>query len=246
LTDQPYADWPAPSLENMQRVGAKDATDFFQIGGRLFDAIQEEIKIATGRGGNDLDVLDFGCGCGRVAIPYVQSGLSLTGCDVDASAIKFLNDSYPSRDFQVTEYDPPLPFADASFDVVYSVSVWTHMDQTYGVKWLHEIKRILKPGGVFLNTVMGHTSLVYRHLQQNEDWGATTNRELRDAGVLFREYAGYASAPEKFPGIAASYGATFYDNQYIESNWRDVFSSVDILPGRMSGQDLVILRKRAG
>jgi len=237
------ADWPTPSLENMRRVGAQNEQLFFEIGQRLATAIDEELHIATGKTPADLDVLDFGCGCGRVAIPYIAKNQRLTGTDIDASAIEFLRKSYPGMDFRTNEYAPPLPYADGQFDAVYSISVWTHMNEESGRAWLTEIARILKASGVFLNSIMSHTSLVYRQNNADVHWGDVTTRTLRDKGVLFREYDGYKKNPTAFPGVEAAYGMTFYDDQYVRNHWLGDFVSLEILPGRMSGQDLVILRK---
>ncbi|MEZ5892042.1 MAG: class I SAM-dependent methyltransferase [Parvularculaceae bacterium] len=237
------ADWPTPSLENLKRVGAQNEQLFFEIGSRLANAVDEELRIATGKSPADLEVLDFGCGCGRVAIPFIAKNGRLSGTDIDASAIEFLKASYPGMDFRTNKYAPSLPYADGQFDAVYSISVWTHMNEETGKAWLAEIARILRPGGVFLNSIMSHTSLVYRQLNTDEHWGDVTTRALRDKGVLFREYDGYKKNPAAFPGVEASYGMTFYDDEYVRKNWRGDFAKLEILPGRMSGQDLVILRK---
>jgi SAM-dependent methyltransferase len=58
--------------------------------------------------------------------------------------------------FQVFRNDavPPLPFADNSLDLIYSMSVFTHLADTWSA-WLLELHRVLKPGGVLLVTLLG-------------------------------------------------------------------------------------------
>jgi SAM-dependent methyltransferase len=239
------ADWPTPSPENMKRVGAQNEQLFFEVGQQLATAVDEELRTATGKTPADLEVLDFGCGCGRVAIPYIAKNQRLRGTDIDPSAIEFLRKSYPGMDFRTNDYAPPLAYPDGRFDAVYSISVWTHMNEESGRAWLTEMARILKSGGVFLNSIMSHTSLVFRHVNDDVHWADVTNRTLRDKGVLFREYDGYKKNPAAFPGVKAAYGMTFYDDQYVRNHWLGDFVSLEILPGRMTGQDLVIMRKAA-
>ena len=46
-----------------------------------------------------------------------------------------------------------LPHADASFDLVYAYSVFTHLPEHVQDHWLAEIARTLKPGGILIATV---------------------------------------------------------------------------------------------
>ncbi|MEM9619534.1 MAG: class I SAM-dependent methyltransferase [Pseudomonadota bacterium] len=236
-------DWPIPSPENMKRVGPTEVEKFIHNGLQLFYALDEEMRLATGADPRRLNVLDFGCGCGRVATPYIAANGRLTGVDIDASAIEFLKTHYPDHDFRTTQFEPPLPFDDSTFDAVYSISIWSHLNKDSGERWLREIYRILKPGGVFLMSIMSHTSLIFRHARPGAEWDDISNRDLRREGALFREYAFLQSHQDAYPGVTDSYGSTFYDDDYVRTNWSKVFSSVEVLPGRMAGQDLVILKK---
>ena len=63
------------------------------------------------------------------------------------------NLSPPFRFFQIGEV-PTIPFEDNSFDLVYAISVLSHIHSTWH-QWLMEIRRILKPGGTFFVSFMG-------------------------------------------------------------------------------------------
>ncbi len=43
---------------------------------------------------------------------------------------------------------------DGSFDLIWAVSVFTHLAETWSA-WLLELHRVLKPGGILLATFMG-------------------------------------------------------------------------------------------
>ncbi len=101
-------------------------------------------------------VLDFGCGDGffaevSLAPIRLNHSFKLIGVDIASSCIDRARhlDIYD----QVKIYDGnTLPFKNASFETVISNSVLEHVDNLD--QTLHEISRVLKPGGYFLTTVM--------------------------------------------------------------------------------------------
>jgi SAM-dependent methyltransferase len=118
-------------------------------------------------------VLDVGCGVGRVAIPltqYLQGSGSYEGIDIVLDGIdwcrKMITPRCPHFRFQVADlfnrsYNPQgrcqartytFPFPDASFDLVYLTSVFTHMLPEELENYLYEISRVLKRGSKCLIT----------------------------------------------------------------------------------------------
>ena len=96
------------------------------------------------------DWLDFGCGSGRVARHIAANpNISLTGVDVDARAVGWAA-KHLRGDYRVTSPHPPLPFDDESFDVIYTVSVFTHFDEAAQFRWLEELRRVLRPDGALV------------------------------------------------------------------------------------------------
>ncbi len=99
----------------------------------------------------DLRVVDLSCGEG-----WVLEALAQAGCPAEGS--HFRPDDYivqsPRGVLKTSILHPgvdlckPLPFADASFDVVIATEVIEHLP-TY-VPLLSEVSRVLKPGGYFL------------------------------------------------------------------------------------------------
>ena len=68
--------------------------------------------------------------------------------------------------FQATSPISRLPFPNKHFDVVYSISVFTHLDEHMQDQWLSELRRVLKMDGVLLFTV--HGSLAAQELDHKE------------------------------------------------------------------------------
>ncbi|MDN4985196.1 MULTISPECIES: class I SAM-dependent methyltransferase [unclassified Bradyrhizobium] len=115
-------------------------------------AIQLYHHTVSGAAIEGKDVLEVGCGRGGGA-SYIARYLhprSYTGLDICKPAIRFNKARYADQDnlaFQVGNA-LSLPFADERFDVVVNVESAQH----YGDmgRFLDEVHRVLRPGGVFL------------------------------------------------------------------------------------------------
>lgn len=85
-------------------------------------------------------LLDFGCGGGERVDQLRRRGYDAAGCDIAVP-------DGAHRSLRAIAMDPyRLPYEDASFDVVFSVTVFEHVMDYDGA--LAEIRRVLKPGGV--------------------------------------------------------------------------------------------------
>jgi 2-polyprenyl-3-methyl-5-hydroxy-6-metoxy-1,4-benzoquinol methylase len=101
-------------------------------------------------------ILDFGCGCGRVARHWGSLGSpEINGCDYNAELVHWCQENLPFMKVRVNELDPPSRYASGSFDVVYALSVFTHLPEALQQAWVAELRRILRPGGVLLLTTLG-------------------------------------------------------------------------------------------
>jgi len=129
-----------PSLKNYHQWGRGNAQEISAL-------IKEHAP------GEDPQVLEWGCGLGRIGSHLVPD-LAYTGVDIDRGSIAWCAENLDGR-FTVNNPQPPLPFADQSWDVVFAVSIFTHLSKKAHLAWRDEIFRVLKPGGVFLFTVHG-------------------------------------------------------------------------------------------
>ena len=91
------------------------------------------------------DILDFGCGAGRVAGVLAGAARSVTGVDVSAAMLDLARARVPEARFLLVD-GGPLPFADASFDVVLAIDSFPFLVQTGTIKpQLAEIARVMRP-----------------------------------------------------------------------------------------------------
>ncbi|MBE9007768.1 class I SAM-dependent methyltransferase [Fortiea sp. LEGE XX443] len=94
---------------------------------------------------------ETGIGTGRIAIPIAKKGYSYTGVDISHKMLSELHQKLEGISHQLTTVKADatfLPFADNSFDVALTVHVF-HLISAWK-QALAEIRRVLKPGGIYL------------------------------------------------------------------------------------------------
>jgi SAM-dependent methyltransferase len=95
-----------------------------------------------------LDVLEAGCGIATDGMRFVRAGARYTGIDFSPTALAFGRRRLDLEDRTarlVRGSITHLPFADASFDLVYSNGVIHHMPETG--RAIGEFHRVLRPSG---------------------------------------------------------------------------------------------------
>lgn len=146
----PHLTFPPARL--IQRTYGTPSFASFQRWGKLnADAIAEVIADVTPTAAPT--VLEWGCGLGRIGTHLAQR-YAYTGVDIDHRSIAWCAANLEGR-YTVNRPDPPLPFASGSFDVVFAVSIFTHLSARAHEIWRDEVIRVLKPGGAFIFTVHG-------------------------------------------------------------------------------------------
>ena len=223
---------PLPPAHLRQRVAGSDSPEVFAQG---FKSAMDLLTAAARH--RPLEqiaaVLDWGCGCGRVArhlldlLPQAR----IIGCDIDGEATAWADRHLQPGHFCQSGAFPPLPFADGDFDLVLGSSVMTHLTRDVQPLWLAEIHRILRPGGLFLASVHGpfaaHFNGMLEHLEQDG---------IHD-GIIDRSLDGIA--PPDY------YRAVHQTRAYTEAAWSEHFEILDYLAaGLMCFQDLVVMRRR--
>jgi SAM-dependent methyltransferase len=100
-------------------------------------------------------VLDLGCSTGRLLRHFHTAGLGLEllGVDIAVVHVEWARRHLPA-DISVAQVSvlPALPFEDASLDVIYAGSVFTHVSD-FEEALLLELRRVLHPDGFALVTV---------------------------------------------------------------------------------------------
>lgn len=107
-------------------------------------------------------LLEIGCGMGSDLLQFARGGASVTGIDLTPRSIEITRHRfqlYGERGDFVLSDGEHLPFADESFDVVYSNGVLHHTPDTEGA--VKEVHRVLKRGGTAKVMLYHKNSLNY-------------------------------------------------------------------------------------
>jgi ubiquinone/menaquinone biosynthesis C-methylase UbiE len=111
----------------------------------------------------DSDVLEVGCGLGTDAINFARRGARYTGVDLTEASIELVRKRFEleglAANLSVADAEV-LPFADDSFDLVYSHGVLHHTPETQ--RAIDQIHRVLKPGGTAMVMLYHKNSYNYR------------------------------------------------------------------------------------
>jgi SAM-dependent methyltransferase len=185
------------------------------------------------------DILDFGCGCGRVIQNFRgQSGsTTLYATDIDPDLVSWGENHLDGIQWSVNGHRPPLPFDDGAFDLIYAVSVFTHLDEDFQDAWLSELQRVTRPGATLILSVHGEN--VLKELQKLD---RSYVEEVRERGFL---YLTAQTGKLKIDGFPDFYQTAFHTKAYIYDRWSTYFEIVDYVErGIGNYQDAVILRAR--
>lgn len=127
-------------------------------------------------------MLEIGSNWGRWAIAAARSGLQATAVDPSLGAMlagrRVAAQLGASVDFLVAD-GRHLPFADGSFDVVFSYSVLQHLGEPDVEEVLLETSRVLRPGGVSLHQIPNRAGLLNLYRQARRGFRTPSGFEVR-------------------------------------------------------------------
>jgi SAM-dependent methyltransferase len=183
-------------------------------------------------------VLDWGCGHGRVIrhFPSVVPGVKAVGIDIDADNVDWARQNLPDIDFYTGPLMPPTEFADGTFDLVYGISVMTHLTRSVQLAWLEEIRRILAPGGLALLTFAGDTSVAFASRFLTPEWLADYRSRGFGADLPSDDLAGLIADPDYYRNVKV--GASG-----VARLCTGMFDVCAVLECMFGYQDLAVLRR---
>ena len=195
---------PPPELR--YRVSASpDADEFVAVGKRCATDIQSAVQKAGCEFDSFQRILDFGCGCGRtlVHVKDLAPNAQIDGTDIDAEAIEWCKQNLKFASFSLSKETPPIEYAADTFDFIYAISVFTHLDEDYQFRWLDELRRIAKPGAVLLLTVdssrVGEKDFVFQRSYEEGLFPAWYQNAFHSRDYVFENFGKYFEVIGHFP-----------------------------------------------
>lgn len=140
---------------------------------RICDAASLDVK----------SLLDFGAGIGA-STPYMSEYFpesQIISADVSSKSLEILGQRYPGLSRAALIDKDHLPLDDDSVDLAFTACVFHHIDASEHEHWLSEIRRVVRPGGLFV-------------LFEHNPWNPLTVRAVNTCP--FDENAVLITAPE--------------------------------------------------
>jgi SAM-dependent methyltransferase len=218
-----------PEVLRLMVAGTDDAEWFLTAGARAVESLTAILATAGVALHQCRSILDFGCGCGRVIRHLRHLPAELHGCDTNPIAVEWCDENLPFGRFAVNGLESPLDYADESLDLIYALSVFTHLPLELQSRWMNELRRVLKPGGVLLVSLHGDAML-----------GKLTRAERTDyrRGQLVVRVSALAGT---------NHCAAFHPPAFVRSVLAAGFDVLEMMPEGATGnppQDAWLLRKK--
>lgn len=108
--------------------------------------------------------LDIGCGVGRHALLFAGKGFSSYGIDRSVTAVAAASRAAREQRVRlaVSVGDmAALPYRSASFDFVLAFNVCYHTDEDGLRQVMAEVRRVLRPGGIYQATMLSKRNQAY-------------------------------------------------------------------------------------
>jgi len=220
-----------PEFETVITSGGLDQA--FQIH-ELVEALYEEHREPIGP---ETRVLDFGCGWGRV-IRFFLNGVApenLVGMDRYEGALAAARQTNRWCRFVACDTLPPTVLESDSFDLVYAFSVFSHLSEQAHMRWLEELARVLRPGGILIVTTFP------RWVLERNAQGIAGRFDPVEAALADYDRGEFCYRAHH-PGDP-HYGDALIPEAYVRSNWTRYFAIRDYVRSTVVNQNVIVCSK---
>ncbi|MBV8751919.1 MAG: class I SAM-dependent methyltransferase [Hyphomicrobiales bacterium] len=233
-------DWlVAPNQQNVERTCGDCSLQLFRLSGvtAAYQIRSLAQKFLAGQA--HITILDWGVGCARVAAPLKRAMMPdarVLGVDVDGVNVNWCKENVSDIHVALADFFPPLEIDTASVDLIYGISVMTHLTEGAQLAWLKELRRILKPGGICILSTHGNFALAKANYPD-----PSVAKQIHQRGIT--DIVPDSNLGSKL-NLRDYYRATFQTRRQVEEQWSYYLKIVAYYPaGFHALQDIVILRK---
>lgn len=119
-----------------------------------------------------VQIFEWGCGTGRILRHlrrlYDPAAVVVRGSDYNPAAVEWCARALPDIPVFRNELAPPLDLDENSIDIAYCSSVFTHLSDDLCRRWIAELTRVVRPGGLISFTIAG-SRFAYRYRESDKD-----------------------------------------------------------------------------
>lgn len=111
---------------------------------------------------NNISILDWGCGPGRLIRHFpvlLDKSCRIYGTDYNEYSIKWCRENIKGVVFSQNSLAPPMAFNDSSFDIILSISIFTHLSEKNHIEWFNELLRIARQNAIIFLSTQGEAFL---------------------------------------------------------------------------------------
>jgi ubiquinone/menaquinone biosynthesis C-methylase UbiE len=172
-----------------------------------FDKLHYLPRLVDFSGFKGQRLLEVGCGIGTDLVRFAKGGARVTGVDLAQTAIDLARKNFELNGVAADELrvanGEALPYADASFDVVYGHGVIQYTSNA--PQLIREMHRVLKPGGTGIFMVYNRVSWlnamskVMKVPLEHEDAPVLKKYSIGEFKALLKPFAETRIVPERFP-----------------------------------------------
>jgi SAM-dependent methyltransferase len=172
-------------------------------------------------------VLEFAAGFGRFT-RHLQRAIPgrITCTDVLPGSVEFLRAEFGVEAFY-SSFEPAGIVYPERYDLIFVLSLFTHLPTTQWAPWLQHLRRGLNPGGLLVFSVHNETA-------------------AREAGLGFDAAGTHFIASSESPSLdAAEYGTTFTTDAFVRDEVTRALGAPPLQHERLAfwgGQDAVVVR----
>jgi SAM-dependent methyltransferase len=204
------------------------------------------------------DVVDFGCGWGRITRFFLREvdGEHLVGLDCLEKAVEWNRSTNRWSRFELVDPLPPSGLPDQSADVIYAYSVFSHLSETVHLAWLQDFHRALRPGGLMVVTTRPRRFVTRAERERaKRSAGAPDLKRATSASQAFADTDGWLERYDRGefchdatgggPGLPDSFfGETLIPPAYVDRVWTRWFSVRDYISDpAQCAQDVIVAVK---
>jgi SAM-dependent methyltransferase len=249
---------PFPPVDLMYNTtGVSRQSEFASHGADFWIALSQASPKALSEYSS---VLDFGCGCGRLARMFKGHLGYVAGCDIDHRHVEWCASAIDHFDARLSKVKPPIPFEANEFEAVISISIFSHLNETNQDMFLQDLARVCKPEGLLFLTIHGQRAMtraltepkIRSLLDMPDELFEQARGKFERDELAFVLQHGHLTTVIDGVAIAGKvisdpfeYGITFMSEAYVRAHWSQWFEIVDYRSGGIHDfQDIVVLRPK--